>query len=174
MRYYVTVAGRSFEVDLTPDETLLDGRPVSAELARVATTEVRSLLLDGTSHRLIARRRGAGMWSLQAGGRILDVEVLDERTRAIREMTGGSAGPAGPQPIRAPMPGLVVKVEVGEGDLVREGQGVAIVEAMKMENELRAEGPGLVSRVLVTEGEAVEKDQVLIEMVAPDGEGSPS
>jgi biotin carboxyl carrier protein len=172
MRYYVTVAGRSFEVELSPDETRLDGQPVSAEVARVAATDVRSLLLDGASHRLIARRRGAGGWSLQLGGRGFDVEVLDERTRAIREMTGASAGHAGPRPIRAPMPGLVVKVEVGEGDTVQEGQGVVIVEAMKMENELRAEGPGMVSRVLVSEGEAVEKDQVLIEMIAQEGQGS--
>jgi len=68
------------------------------------------------------------------------------------------------------MPGLVLRIEVAEGDAVSEGQGVVIVEAMKMENELRASGAGVVSRVLVAEGEAVEKDQVLVELAAPDEE----
>jgi pyruvate carboxylase subunit B len=69
------------------------------------------------------------------------------------------------------MPGLVVKVEVQEGDEVVAGQGVAIVEAMKMENELKTESAGVVSRVHVSPGEAVEKDQILIELEAQaDGE----
>ncbi len=169
MRYHVTISGTSFEVELGSDGTRVDGRPVSAELLSVAGTDVRSLLLDGASHRLVARRLGAGRWAVQTAGRRLEAEVLDERTRAIRDMAGARAGSQGSRPIRAPMPGLVVKVEVAEGDSVAEGQGVVIVEAMKMENELRAEGAGRVSRVLVTEGEAVEKDQVLIEMADPDG-----
>jgi biotin carboxyl carrier protein len=62
------------------------------------------------------------------------------------------------------MPGMVVKIEVAEGDRVEAGQGVAIVEAMKMENELRAGGPGVVARIHVREGDAVEKDQVLVDL----------
>jgi biotin carboxyl carrier protein len=66
---------------------------------------------------------------------------------------------------------MVLRIEVAEGDSVSEGQGMIIVEAMKMENELRATGAGVVSRVLVEEGDAVEKDQVLIELTASE-EGS--
>ena len=76
-------------------------------------------------------------------------EVVDERTRVIRAMTGNGAQTPGPRPVLATMPGLVVRVEVAEGDTVRGGQGIVIVEAMKMENELRAEGPGVVRRVHV-------------------------
>jgi pyruvate carboxylase subunit B len=79
-------------------------------------------------------------------------------------MTGAAVAAHGPRPIVAPMPGMVVKVEVAEGDVVREGQGVVIVEAMKMENELRAAGAGRVRRVHVSRGQAVEKDQVLVEL----------
>jgi pyruvate carboxylase subunit B len=61
------------------------------------------------------------------------------------------------------MPGLVVRVEVGVGDTVRAGQGVLIMEAMKMENELKADAPGVVSRILAESGQAVEKGAVLIE-----------
>lgn len=173
MRYFVTVEDRTFEVELGPEGVTVDGKPVRAELAHVPGTEVRSLLVDGRSHRVLARKGKAGLWRIELRGQALDVQVLDERARAIREMTGAGAGPAGPRPIRAPMPGLVVKVEVSEGDRVAPGQGVVIVEAMKMENELKAEGFGVVSRVLVAAGEPVEKDQVLIELspVEPEGGG---
>jgi propionyl-CoA carboxylase alpha chain len=69
------------------------------------------------------------------------------------------------------MPGLVVRIEVAEGDVVQPGQGVAIVEAMKMENELRAEAAGRVVRIAVKTGDTVNKDQVLIELEALDEGG---
>ena len=106
------------------------------------------------------------MWDLRVGGRRYYAEAVDERTRAIREMTGLAAGPLGPRPVRAPMPGMVVKIEVAVGDAVTPGQGVAIVEAMKMENELKAESAGVVTRIHVEPGDAVEKDQILIDLAA--------
>ena len=62
------------------------------------------------------------------------------------------------------MPGLVVRVNVAEGDTVAAGQGLVVMEAMKMENELRAAAAGTVSRVLATPGAAVEKGAVLVEL----------
>lgn len=168
MRYFVTVGERTFQVELGPEGASVDGTPVDARLAQVEGTEVRSLLLDGQSFRILAQNPDAGRWDLHLRGRRFPVEAVDERTRTLREVTGGG-GPVGPKPIRAPMPGLVVKVEVAEGDRVEAGQGVVIVEAMKMENELKAEGPGVVERIHVAVGEAVEKDQVLIDL-APVGE----
>ena len=94
----------------------------------------------------------------------MSADVVDDRTKAIREMAGSGAPAAGPAPIVAPMPGMVVKVEVAEGDPVRAGQGIVIVEAMKMENELRASGAGRVTRVHVDRGDAVSKDQILVEI----------
>jgi len=164
MLYHVHVGGRTFQVELGPWGVRVDGVAVEVDLAHVDGTPVRSMLLDGVSHRLVAGRRGAGEWNLHLGGRGLRAQVVDERTRVIREMAAVAAGPAGPTPVRAPMPGMVVKVEVAEGDGVRAGQGVVIVEAMKMENELRAQGAGVVVRVHVCEGEAVEKDQILVDI----------
>ena len=164
MRYHVSVEGRTLEVEVGPDGVTVGGRRVDADLRTVRGGGLRSLVLDGASHTLSARATGGGVWELHLRGRRIPVEVVDERTRAVREMTRAAAAAAGPRPVRAPMPGMVVKVEVAEGDVVISGQGLVIVEAMKMENELRAEAPGRVERVLVEEGQAVEKDQVLIDM----------
>lgn len=175
MRYFVRVGERSFQVDLDPSGVRVDDAPVSATLAHVEGTRLTSLVLDGASFRILAEPAAdPSAWHLHMRGRRYVVEAVDERTQAIREMTGGSGGPTGPKPIRAPMPGLLVKVEVAEGDRVEPGQGVAIVEAMKMENELRAEVAGVVVRVHVRPGQTVEKDQVLIDLAAPEVvEGGP-
>jgi biotin carboxyl carrier protein len=92
-----------------------------------------------------------------------EVEALDERTRAIRELSAAQQGPAGPAPVIAPMPGLIVRVQVAVGDRVAAGQGVVVMEAMKMENELRAPAAGVVRLVNAVAGTAVEKGTRLIE-----------
>jgi pyruvate carboxylase subunit B len=166
--YHVTIGGRAFEVEMGPDGIEVDGRPVDAALYHADASPVSALHLDHATHPVLARRLAKGRWKLRMRGSVLEADVIDERTKAIRDMAGARAGPAGPRPVVAPMPGLVLRIEVEEGDLVREGQGVAIVEAMKMENELRAPAPGRVTRILVKEGQAVEKDQVLVELAAPD------
>jgi pyruvate carboxylase subunit B len=164
VKYYVTIAGRSFEVAFGTDGVTLDGLPVSARIERADGTPVLGLVVDHRTYRVLAEREGRGSWRLGIDGTVLEADVVDERTRVIREMMGPGAAPAGPRPIVAPMPGMVVKVEVTEGDRVEAGQGVVIVEAMKMENELRASAAGVVSRVRVRAGDAVEKGQVLVDL----------
>jgi pyruvate carboxylase subunit B len=146
------------------DDVRIDGRAVDTVLARAGGTPVRGLTVDAATYRLVADRGPRGVWKLHLRGRTLEVEVVDERTKAIRDMTGAGGAALGPRPIVAPMPGMVVKVEVAEGDVVQAGQGVVIVEAMKMENELKSTGAGKVTRVHVRRGDAVEKDQVLVEL----------
>jgi pyruvate carboxylase subunit B len=171
MRYFVTIGDRELEVDLGPEGIRVDGQEVLADLVEMDGTDVHSLLLGERSHRILASRNGTEEWVLHLSGRQLRAQVVDERTRAIRRLAGAREGAGGPRALRAPMPGLVVKVETAEGEEVVAGQGLIIVEAMKMENELKSEGAGRVSRVHVEPGEAVDKDQVLVEFEAP---GTPS
>ncbi len=164
MRYQVTIGDRVVDVELGPDGVRAAGVPVEVSLEQSDGTPVQGLLVDGRSYRVVAERAGQGRWRLDLSGHVIDVEVLDERTRTIREMSGAGRKATGPKPITAPMPGMVVKIEVSEGSRVEAGQGVAIVEAMKMENELRAGAAGIVTRVHVRAGDAVEKDQVLVDL----------
>jgi pyruvate carboxylase subunit B len=90
------------------------------------------------------------------------VEVLDERTRHIRSLVGAGKAPSGGGAVKAPMPGLVVKVLVEAGATVAAGQGLVVLEAMKMENEIKAMAPGVVDSVAVKAGQAVEKGAPLV------------
>ncbi|HEU4640962.1 MAG TPA: biotin/lipoyl-containing protein [Gemmatimonadaceae bacterium] len=167
MKYIVTLGGRRYTVELGPDGVELDGRAIdAATVADIEGTPVRLVTIGTEVHRVVVRRReGRGHYHLWLDGFTYDVEALDERTRTIRDLTAAAAGPAGPAPLVAPMPGLIVRVNVQAGDTVVAGQGMVVMEAMKMENELRATGAGVVSAVHVKAGTAVEKGMVLVEMV---------
>jgi biotin carboxyl carrier protein len=169
MLYHVTIGDRTLEVEIADGAITVDGHTATgAELVALQGGGVHHLLAGGQSHAIVASGAGQGVWEMHIGGRRVHAEVVDERTRAIRAMTRATAGPTGPRPIRAPMPGLVVRVEVAVGDAVRAGQGVLIMEAMKMENELKADAPGVVSRILAAPGQAVEKGAVLVEFAPAD------
>ena len=165
MKYIVEVNGRRVAVGLDGDGVHVDGATVHAHLAELPGTPVRLVSVGDEVHRVIARKRdGRGRYTLWLDGHRYEVEALDERARTIRDMTAATSGPKGPAPLVAPMPGLIVRVNVTPGDAVRAGQGLVVMEAMKMENELRAAADGTVKAVLATPGTAVEKGAVLVEL----------
>jgi len=165
VKYVVDVAGRTVEIELDGDVVRVDGVPVHARLAELPGTPIVLLTVESEVHRVaVARGDMRGKYSLSLDGRRYDVEALDERTRAIRELSEATAVPAGPAPLIAPMPGLIVRVNVAPGDSVRAGQGLIVMEAMKMENELRASAAGVVKSVRATPGTAVERGTVLVEL----------
>ena len=170
MIYHVAVGDRTHVVELNGPKVLVDGRPCAVDFAHLEGGPIRSLIVDGVSHRISARRTGPETWDLHLRGRKIRAEAVDERTRAVRDMTGAGSGSVGPRPIVSPMPGMVVRIEVSEGDMIRAGQGVVIVEAMKMENELTAEADAIVTKVMVAEGQAVEKDQLLVDLAPIEAE----
>jgi pyruvate carboxylase subunit B len=167
MKYLVKIGGsdKPREVVVVADAVNIDGDLVVGRVAEVEGTPVRMVTIGDEVHRVVVRR-GAhrGDYTLWVDGYRFDVEALDERTSAIRELSKLSAAAAGPAPLVAPMPGLIVRVNVKAGDKVGQGQGLVVMEAMKMENELRAQAAGTVKSVNVTPGTAVEKGTVLIEM----------
>jgi biotin carboxyl carrier protein len=165
MLYHVTIAGRTFRVEVEAGRVHVDGVEFTdVTLAHLPGTTIRHLLAGGTTATLVAHRDGDG-WSMLVDGWPVQAAVVDERTRVIQAMTGRTHVAHGPKPVRAPMPGLIVRIDVGIGDAVRAGQGVVAMEAMKMENELKAESAGVVARILVEPGQAVEKGAVLVELV---------
>src|SRR5580700_8188869 len=114
--------------------------------------DVYSVLLDGRSYEARVEERPGGGVVVVIGGYRFEIDVHDPR-RWIRK--SGGRGDAGVQRITAPMPGKVVRVLIAAGDAVEAGQGLVVVEAMKMQNELKATRPGKVSTVPAREGATV-------------------
>ena len=134
-------------------EITLDGRTVHVDAVRSGPT-VYSVIEDGQQFEAMVDEKGAHGFDVLVSGRIFHLESVDERTKLLAQ----SASPlvSGPQTVTAEMPGKVVKIAVPVGELVREGQGVVVVEAMKMENEIPAPIAGLVREIAVSEGQTVE------------------
>jgi len=165
MKYVVELNGERREVEVDGATVTLDGEHAGAHLQDIPGSPVRLVTIGNEVHRVVARRGSTrGSYTLWVDGWRFEGEALDERTRAIREITAAVSGPAGPAPVVAPMPGLIVRVSVVAGDTVQGGQGVVVMEAMKMENELRAAASGTVKVVHVAPGTAVEKGALLVEL----------
>lgn len=165
MRYVVDVDGERTTVEVAGDEVRLGDEVVRARLVDVEGSPVSLLTVGDRVYRVIARRGDArGCYALTVDGRRFDVEALDERMRTIRDLSAAHQAASGPAPLVAPMPGLVVRVQVAVGDVVAPGQGLVVMEAMKMENELRAQAAGTVRAVHVAPGAAVEKGHLLVEL----------
>ncbi|HEX7120843.1 MAG TPA: biotin/lipoyl-containing protein [Gemmatimonadaceae bacterium] len=157
--------GETVEVEVNGDTVRVDGETLEARLEVVDGTPMHVLRLGRATHRFVVQRGdAAGRYTLWTDGYRLEAEALDERTRAIRAMTASVAVDRGPAPLVAPMPGLIVRVNVQVGERVEPGQGLVVMEAMKMENELRASSGGIVAAIRVSTGLAVEKGAVLVEL----------
>ena len=165
MKYVVDVGGRSVDVELDGEQVRVNGMGLRANLSELAGAPVALLSLDDRVYRVVVTRDSArGRYILSVDGRRYEVEALDERTRAIRQLSTNASGPRGPAPLLAPMPGLIVRVSVEVGASVQPGQGLVVMEAMKMENELRSSSAGVVKAIRAAPGTAVERGAVLVEL----------
>lgn len=167
MKYVVEINGERVNVELDGGSAIVNGERVEANLQAIPGTPVRLVRIGDSMHRVTARRQpqnGRGAYVLDVDGFRYEALSLDERTRTIRDLAATSEVASGPAPLKAPMPGLVVRIAVAVGDTVVAGQALVVVEAMKMENELRAATAGVVTAIRAVQGTAVEKGAVLVEL----------
>ena len=122
-----------------------------------------SLIHDGVQHEVSVRPGTDGHYQVITAGGESDVWLMDPLVHLALEAHGEAAG-SGPRQVTAYMPGRVVELLVAQGDRVEAGQGVLVLEAMKMKNEIQAESGGVVSRFLVEEGQTVEGGDPLFEL----------
>jgi pyruvate carboxylase subunit B len=171
MKYFVTIGAQTFEVDVDGTRVTVNGVALESDLAPVSGTPLYHLLLGGESWTVAAEPlEGTGRWALGLAGERVEVVVEDERAHGT-EAISGKDRQRGDGTVRAPMPGLVVRIEVAEGQHVDAGTGLVVVEAMKMENELRAPRSGTVRTVHVAVGDAVEKGASLVTLASPEPSG---
>lgn len=166
MTWFVSAHGRTIEVRRDGDAFVVDGRRVAASLVRQPGRSELRLTLDDTELVLGLDGHGPAGWRLVHQGALQEVRVEDERTRELRLRAPAPVRAGGAAVVKAPMPGLVARVLVHEGEQVAAGAGVIVLEAMKMENELKAPRAGVVKGLRVTPGQTVEKGALLLELGA--------
>ncbi len=147
-RFDVTIAGETVHVD-----------------AVKSSPSVYSVIEDGKQFEVVIDEKGSHGFDVLAGGRIFHLEAFDERTKLLS--ASAAAAVSGPQRVEAEMPGKVVKVSHAAGDGVAEGEGVMILEAMKMENEIPSPIDGVVTELGVAEGDTVEAGALLFTVEPP-------
>ncbi|MBI4464577.1 MAG: biotin/lipoyl-binding protein [Acidobacteria bacterium] len=171
MTFTVIINGQEHTLELAHNNTLscrLDGVPFEAEVAEVQPG-VYSLLLGGKSYQArvapeeldsgTTARPSSGRYTVQINGTSYWVAVRDPRRRSGNR---NAVALEGRQQVAAPMPGRVVRILVTETQVVEPGQGLLVVEAMKMQNEIKSPRAGSVQKVFVGEGQAVNAGQTLL------------
>ena len=162
MKYVTTVGEREFLVEIIDERHVsIDGKTYEVDFVSVSGQPVYSLIADGKSHEAYVRESDEG-WQVLLRGRLYPVKVEDEREKRLRAAAGGGVAETGEFHLKAPMPGLVVAIPVEEGQQVKKGQVLLILESMKMQNELKSPRDGTVNRIKVEAGESVEQKQPLL------------
>ena len=165
MKYIVDVNGDRNTVSLERGQAIVGDAPTDVRLDPPDGSPSRTVRIGDRVHRIVVRRgERRGRYTLWIDGFRHEVDALDERTREIQDLAAAAAGPRGPAPLIAPMPGLIVRVNATPGQQIAAGAGLVVMEAMKMENELRATAAGTVKAVHATPGQAVEKGALLVEL----------
>jgi biotin carboxyl carrier protein len=164
-RYRVSVGERSFDVEVAEREgrlvATINGREVSVDLSSGGRGYLVSALLDGESVQALADTDGeAG--TVVLNGVPFEVTVQDERAARLASLAAAAGTSHAAVTVKAPMPGLVVRVNVEAGAGVQKGEPLVVLQAMKMENELGAPRAGTVKRVDVQAGQTVEHGQALV------------
>ena len=162
MIYEVLIDGKAHKVEIEKRERTwhctVDGKTFEVDAAMTAR-DVMSLLVDNKAHEIKREFSLNGETHVIIGSERFAAEVRDPRSLRSRK-AAGAAG-EGPQKITAPMPGKVVRILVKQGDAVEAGQGVLVVEAMKMQNEIKSPKKGTVQKIAVAEGGSVAAGDAL-------------
>ncbi len=162
MTYDVIVDGKSHRLELTQGEKTwsckVDGHEIEVDAALTAR-DVMSVLVGGDAFEIKRERSLQGEIHLIVGSARYAIDVQDPRSLRTRRAAG--EGEAGPQKIIAPMPGKILRISVAIGDEVKAGQGIIVMEAMKMQNEMKSPKDGKVQKILTSEGSTVNPGDTL-------------
>jgi acetyl/propionyl-CoA carboxylase alpha subunit len=151
MKYITTIGEKQFLVEIIDDRHVsVDGKVYEVDFESVSGQPVAP---------------GDDNWQVLLRGRLFPVTVEDERERRLRAAAGGGVAETGEYLLKSPMPGLVVAILLEEGQEVKKGQVLLILESMKMQNELKSPRDGIVHRIKVKAGDTVEQRQTLLSVM---------
>lgn len=164
MKLQIEMDGELRQLDLTQNEgghyqAIVDGGPAVNVEAQVIRSGVLSLHIEGHAYRCVLEESAEGTAIHLAGKRSL--YRIDD-PRSLKSRRRRHAGDEGPKPVTAPMPGRVVRILANIGDVVEAHQGIIVIEAMKMQNELKSPKAGKVVQLRVEPGGTVAAGDVLV------------
>ncbi len=174
MKYEVTHGKEVFKVEVKDiggslfEVSVDDSEPVRLDAYKTANTTY-SVLVEDRQYEGSVHEREDGSLDVHVGTSAFDFQVVDERRKML--LGGSAANVTGKQELRAQMPGKIIKILVEVGQQVEEGQGLVVIEAMKMENEIKSPIDGEVKQIDVEEGGLVETGSLLAVVDPPDDEG---
>ncbi|MBC8043082.1 MAG: acetyl-CoA carboxylase biotin carboxyl carrier protein subunit [Rhizobacter sp.] len=175
MKYKASINAGTVEIvhdiDITDGVPTLNGEPREAYFQKLSGDTLASDGPDGVYHFVYqgrvylaeAKRTDEG-YSIRLGNETFTVGLADEKKLLLERIGIRTKSKNASGEIKAPMPGLVVKIEVAVGDAVRVGQGLVLLEAMKMENEIKSSVAGTVLEIKVAERQTVEKNTLLLKI----------
>ncbi|OQY29551.1 MAG: hypothetical protein B6244_03335 [Candidatus Cloacimonetes bacterium 4572_55] len=167
MKYFAELNGKSYEVEVTGTERKpvirLNGNLFEVDEKRLYDRNQVSYLINRRSYETSATEED-GDYSVHLAHQEFFVKLTDGLTRRLQKLGIQTKRSEEVGAIKAPMPGLIVKILVKEGDVIVENDGLMIIEAMKMENEIRSKRSGRIAKISVTEGKAVEYGEELLEL----------
>lgn len=165
MKYITTIDGKEYSVEVIDEKHVsVNGKILDVDFESVSGQPVYSLIIDGKSHEGYVYP-DENDWQVLLRGRLYQASVEDERERRLRANAGDGVAEGGEFHLKAPMPGMVVAIPISEGDVVKKGQVLLILESMKMQNELKSPKDGIIHRIRAKVGETVEQKQALLSVL---------
>ncbi len=165
MLYHIRSGSTEIVVQKQNSQILIDGKPVDYEIISLNQQGICLKLNHKIFHLDILKKADEDSgWKVKINGSETEVSLKTELDLLMDKLGGGTAQAGSARQVKAPMPGLIVKLVAGVGDAVTKGQILLNFEAMKMENQLKSPGNGRIKAILVEPGDKVEKGQILVEM----------
>ena len=156
---------QEIEIDIIKSELTLNGKKVDTDIVKIGADKFHVLLNDGSyTIELLEKNETGKELIIAVNGKKQLVSVKDDFDELLRKLGMDKLNQKKMNEVKAPMPGLVLRVMVNEGDTIQKGDALIVLEAMKMENIIKATGEGVVKKVVAQIKQAVEKNQVLMIM----------
>jgi biotin carboxyl carrier protein len=157
------INGKEFEVELQGDQHSINGEPFVWDLNATGPNHFHILHKNkGYQAEIVKSDKAAKTVSIKINNKLIEVKLKDKFDLLLEKMGISNSAASKVNQIKAPMPGLIIDIKVKEGDEVKAGDQLLILEAMKMENIIKSPGEGVIKSIKIKKGDSVEKNQVLI------------